>query len=102
MAEIRKAQHRDTARKGRTAGRDVSNPLSESKFDSRDLNRDGTVTAAERFQAAAGRILLDDERAFHNPQMAREGKAMREEWARNTQKISDYFAKKIGARTSKD
>jgi hypothetical protein len=101
MAEKRKAQRRDTSRKGRTAGRDMSTPLSESKFDSRDLNRDGKVTAQERLQAAAGRM-IGDERAFYNPQMDREGKAMREEFARHAQRASDYFAKKLGARTSKD
>ena len=93
MAEKRKAQRKDTARKGRTAGRDVSNPLAEPKCDSRDLNKDGKVTAAERFQAAAGR-LIGDEGAFYNPQMNEANESIKRELKRT----SDYFAKKLGAK----
>jgi hypothetical protein len=109
MAEKRKAQRKDTARKGRTAGRDMTTPLAESKFDSRDLNKDGKVTAAERMQAAAGRA-LGDEQMFYNPQMDRAGKAIKNQMSQSlgqmrqeaqpyvtqAKKAADYFGRKTG------
>lgn len=109
MAEKRKAQRKNTARKGRTAGRDMANPLAESKFDSRDLNKDGKVTATERMQAAVGRA-IGDERAFYNPQMDAAAKDINKQWDKSmnelkeglqpyvtqAKKAADYFGRKTG------
>ena len=87
----------------------MSSPLAESKFDSRDLNRDGKVTASERLQAAAGRM-MGDERSFYNPKMDEANKQMQKEWDKSmdhlkkefqpyvtqAKKAADYFRKKVG------